>query len=75
MTKDGELVVIHDEWIDRTSNGKGFVKDLPLKELKAYDFGVWFFPDFKGEKIPTLRETLYVFKDTPNRVGVSFLSE
>ena len=36
LSKDGELVVIHDEWIDRTSNGTGWVKDLTLAELKTY---------------------------------------
>ncbi len=34
MTADGELVIIHDEKIDRTSNGSGFVKDKTLSELK-----------------------------------------
>ena len=42
MTADGELVVIHDESIDRTSNGTGYVKDMSLAELKKYDFGSWF---------------------------------
>ena len=34
LTKDGEIVVIHDEWLDRTSNGTGWVKDYTLEELK-----------------------------------------
>ena len=38
MTKDGELVVIHDETIDRVSNGKGWVKDYTYEELKKFDF-------------------------------------
>lgn len=42
LTKDGEIVVIHDETIDRTSNGSGFVKDYTLKELQQFDFGVKF---------------------------------
>ena len=75
MTKDGELVVIHDELINRTSNGKGFVKDLTLKALKAYDFGQWFSPRFKGETIPTLRETLYVFKDTHHHINIELKSD
>lgn len=75
MSKDGELVVIHDESIDRTSNGQGFVKDLTLAELKQYDFGNWFSSAFKGEKIPTLREVLYVFKDTHHHINIELKSD
>ena len=38
MTKDGELVVCHDEKIDRTSDGKGWLKDFTLAELREFDF-------------------------------------
>ena len=48
LTKDGELVVIHDETIDRTSDGKGFVKDMTLAELRTFDFGSWFSKNFRG---------------------------
>ena len=75
MTKDEELVVIHDESINRTSNGQGFVKDMTLKELKEYDFGEWFTADFKGEKIPTLREVLYIFKDTHHHINIELKSD
>ncbi len=37
LSKDGEVVVIHDERVDRTTNGEGFVRDLTLAELKALD--------------------------------------
>lgn len=50
-TKDGKVVVIHDDKVDRTTNGKGLVKELTLKEIKQFDTE-------KGEKIPTLEETL-----------------
>ena len=55
LSKDGELVVIHDEEIDRTSNGKGFVKDYTLKELKKFNFN---HSNSKYHKvnIPTLKE-------------------
>lgn len=75
MTKDGELVVIHDESIDRTSNGKGFIKDMTLAELKHYDVGKGFSPKFKGETIPTLREVLYVFKDTHHHLNIELKSD
>lgn len=56
LSLDGHIVVIHDEMVDRTSNGKGLVKDKTLEELKSLDFGSWLLNDFKGEKIPTLEE-------------------
>lgn len=66
MTKDGELIALHDETIDRTTDKRGFVKDLNLKEIKKLDAGSWFnkaFPEKKnteytGLQIPTLREVL-----------------
>lgn len=42
LSRDGKLVVIHDERVDRTTNGKGWVKDMTLAELKALDAGSWF---------------------------------
>ncbi|MGE3974259.1 MAG: glycerophosphodiester phosphodiesterase [Bdellovibrionales bacterium] len=57
-TKDGELVVIHDDKVDRTTNGKGKVKDLTLAQIQALDAGSWFSPQFAGEKVPTLQEAL-----------------
>ena len=73
--KVGELVVIHDETIDRTSNGRGFVKDMTLAELKEYDFGKWFTANISGQKIPTLREVLYVFKDTHPHINIELKSD
>ncbi|WP_347551491.1 glycerophosphodiester phosphodiesterase family protein [Pseudalkalibacillus hwajinpoensis] len=58
MSKDGELVVIHDTSVDRTTNGSGMVKDLTLDELQSLDAGSWFGEEFAGEPIPTLGEVL-----------------
>lgn len=58
LTADNELVVIHDEKIDRTTNGKGLVQRLTLAQLKRYDAGAWFGTEFTGERIPTLLEVL-----------------
>tara|TARA_Y100000034_G_C6847047_1_gene383826 strand:+ start:359 stop:1036 length:678 start_codon:yes stop_codon:yes gene_type:complete len=49
--KTGELVVIHDDRVDRTTDGKGYVIEKTFEELRSLDAG-------KGEKIPTLREVL-----------------
>lgn len=57
-TKDGQLVCIHDNTVDRTTNGKGKVSDLTLDEIRQLDAGNWFDPTFAGEKVPTVEEVL-----------------
>lgn len=61
LTKDHELVVIHDWSVDRTTNGTGQIKDLTLKEIRSLDAGAWFSPDYKGEGVPTLKEVFEHF--------------
>lgn len=63
LTKDGELVITHDEEISRVSDGNGMVKDLTYKELLAYDFGSWKGEEFKGEKIVALTQLLDLLED------------
>lgn len=58
LSRDGELVVIHDPTVDRTTNGTGFVRDLSLQELRQLDAGSWFGPEFAGARIVTLSEVL-----------------
>lgn len=69
MTKDGELVVIHDETINRTSNGNGYVKDYTLAALKQYIFDNGF-DGYNKERIPTLREVYKLMKDTTLTINV-----
>lgn len=68
LTKDQEIVVIHDSKLDRTTNGYGKVEDTLLKDLKKYDAGSWFSPVFSSEKIPTLEE---VFKLLKKKIGIN----
>jgi glycerophosphoryl diester phosphodiesterase len=56
LTKDGEIVVIHDETVDRTTNGNGFVKDLTLKEIQKLDASYKFKKLLQKVKIPALRD-------------------
>jgi len=56
----GEAVVIHDETLDRTTNGQGRVMDYPYSWLQTLDAGSWFNPIFSREKIPTLADVLLV---------------
>lgn len=65
MTRDGHLIVCHDEQVNRTTNGSGLIKDLTLEEIKALDAGSWFSPAYQGEKIPTLEEVLSLIQGVP----------
>lgn len=62
VTKDGELVVIHDSTVDRTTDGTGAVEDFTLAELRKLNAGVKF---DRNCQIPTLREVLELVKDVP----------
>ncbi|MFL6554965.1 MAG: glycerophosphodiester phosphodiesterase [Bacillus sp. (in: firmicutes)] len=74
MTKDGQLIAIHDETIDRTTNGNGMVSSLTLSQIKKLDTGSWFnkqFPDkkkpeYNSLKIPTLEEIIHHYGETIN---------
>jgi len=60
LTRDGHLVILHDETVDRTSKGQGKIAELSLDEVKQLDAGSWKSDKFAGEKIPTLQEALAV---------------
>ncbi len=60
LSRDKQLVVMHDATVDRTTNGSGWVSDLTLKQIKALDAGSWKAPEFAGERIPTMAEALSV---------------
>ena len=74
MTKDGNLIAMHDEDVERTTGNKGRVEDYTTKELKQMDVGSWFnkkYPkyakkEYKGAKIPTLEEILDRYGDNAN---------
>ena len=61
LSKDGELIIMHDDKVDRTTNGSGYVKNFTLAELKELDAGGKFHSSFAGEKIITLNELLEEF--------------
>jgi len=58
LSSDGELIVIHDNTLDRTTTLKGNIKEHTLKEIKTADAGSWFGAEWKGEPVPTLDEVL-----------------
>ena len=57
-TADGELVVIHNDTVDGTTDGVGRVQDLTLTEIRSFDAGAGYAPRFRGTKVPTLAEAL-----------------
>ena len=61
MTKDGALVVIHDETVDRTTNGSGAVRDMTLAEIHALDAG-------SGQQVPTFEEVIALAKETEIKI-------
>jgi len=58
LTADGEIVVIHDALVDRTTDGSGMVRDYSLDKLRRLDAGMWYGDAFKGTRIPTLQEVV-----------------
>lgn len=60
LTRDGELVLMHDRTVDRTTNGHGRVSDFTLAQLRQLDAGAWKNPRFAGTRLPTFEEALAV---------------
>lgn len=69
-TKDNHLVVIHDETVDRTFNGTGYVKNLTLEELQSLNSKFKNYENNKDCKVPTLKEVLLLFKPTDFIVNI-----
>ena len=63
LSKDGKMVVIHDQSVDRTTNGHGLIKNLMYEELSKLDAGNYFSKNYLGEKIPLLKN---VFEQVDN---------
>jgi len=61
LTQDREIVIMHDETLDRTTNGTGFIWDQTLEELRKLDAG-------RGEPIPTLADVVELVRPTPVRL-------
>ena len=63
-SKDGEIMVIHDETLQRTTNGWGEVGGLTREEIQRLDAGIWLSARFRGEKVPILTEVLQLVKSS-----------
>jgi len=72
LTADGHVVVIHDETVDATTDGRGALTDLALAEVRALDAGSWFAAAYAGQRIPTFAEVLAFLEQRP---GIELLLE
>ncbi|MDQ0273923.1 glycerophosphodiester phosphodiesterase [Cytobacillus purgationiresistens] len=61
LSKDGEFIVIHDDTVDRTTNGEGKINEMTVQDIKELDAGSWYSPQFTNESIPLLREVIDKF--------------
>lgn len=70
MTSDGVLIVLHDELVNRTTNGHGLVKDYTYTQLRKLDAGSWFRKDYNYLKIPSLEELIEFLKDKDIKLNI-----
>ncbi|KEA02979.1 glycerophosphodiester phosphodiesterase family protein [Rhizobium rhizogenes] len=63
ITRDGELVLIHDKTVDRTTNGRGIVQNMTYSEISKLDAGTWFSEEFAGEPVPLLKDALQLARE------------
>ncbi len=72
LTGDREVVVIHDDTVDATTDGTGTVGGLALADVRELDAGAWFGPGFAGQRVPTFAEVLSFLAE---RAGIELLLE
>lgn len=63
LTRDNEPVLMHDETVDRTTNGKGKLAEMTLGELRTLDAGAWRSDEFTGERVPTLAKAFETLQE------------
>ena len=73
MTRDGRLVLCHDETLERTSDGEGWLKDYTLEELRGLSFSKTH-PEFGKVEIPVLEDLLYLLRDTELELNIELKS-
>lgn len=74
LSKDGELIVIHDETVDRTTNGTGRIMDLTFDEIKQLDASNHI-PGYENVRIPTLGEVYDLVRDTTHMINVEIKTD
>ncbi len=74
QTRDARIVVIHDDTLDRTTDGRGPVAERTWAEIQRLDAGAWFAARFRGERIPRLEEVLELVAPTEVRLLIEIKS-
>lgn len=76
LSKDGKVVICHDETINRTTNGSGPIRDLTFEELQAFDAGSWFSAfEFSKERIPALEDLLKLVSKTELSLNIELKTD
>jgi len=63
LSADGEIVVMHDTSVDRTTNGQGLVRDLPWRKIKSFDAGAWYGTEYGHQYVPSLGDVISRFRN------------
>ena len=71
LTADGEIILLHDDFVDRTTDGAGLAGSLNASDIAKLDAGSWFGPQFAGERLPTLAEAA----ECAGRAGIGLVVE
>jgi glycerophosphoryl diester phosphodiesterase len=75
LTADGELVLLHDDRLERTTDGRGRARAQTLSTIRHYDAGNWFHSSFAGERVPTLAEAIAVLTELGLGANVELKAE
>lgn len=70
LSKDDYIFVCHDEKVDRTTNGSGWIKEFSYKQLRKLDAGLWFNEKFKCQRLPLLREVLECYTNNNIKINI-----
>ena len=77
LSKDSEVVIMHDTSVDRTTDGSGLIRELNWKKIRTMDAGIWYGTEYINQHIPSLKEAIARFRNrkTSRRHPVGFIVE
>lgn len=75
LSKDGKVVICHDETLNRTTNGSGPIQDYTFEQLQAFDAGSKFAPEFSRERIPALEDLLKLVRQTDLALNIELKTD